>query len=249
VKITDQIAFRLVLNCEQNGAQDAGAWPHSASEGWIGLWIHPLFFFTLNSSVDDFGGGTIPGGSGMLPAVPGGANPGIRAALSLRLHPVKMAGADWGSMAAPKPAGEKGWVRRRTLAVPPAGQIWRGYYYAGGQRVAMRESTSTTNQVYFLLTDHLGSTTVVTDDQGVVVSKQLDKPWGETRYSSGSLPTTYKYTGQKESASLGLYFYNARWYDSYITQFTQPDTDVPESQGVIGFDRYAYSNNNPLRWT
>ncbi len=37
------------------------------------------------------------------------------------------------------------------------------YYYAGGRRVAMRVGSST---VYYLLTDHLGSTAVTTDAGG-----------------------------------------------------------------------------------
>jgi RHS repeat-associated protein len=55
-------------------------------------------------------------------------------------------------------------------------------------------------------------------------------------------PTT---TGTTEG--FGLMFYNARWYDPYLSHFTQPDIIVPEqSQGVQAWDRYAYSNNNPI---
>ena len=36
------------------------------------------------------------------------------------------------------------------------------YYYAGGQRVAMRKGSST---VYYLLGDHLGSTAITADRQ------------------------------------------------------------------------------------
>ena len=42
-------------------------------------------------------------------------------------------------------------------------------------------------------------------------------------------------------------FYNARWYDSQLGRFTQADSIVPG--GVQGYDRYAYVNNNPLRYT
>jgi hypothetical protein len=41
-------------------------------------------------------------------------------------------------------------------------------------------------------------------------------------------------------------YYNARWYDSAIGRFTSADSIVPG--GVQGYDRYAYSNNNPLRF-
>jgi RHS repeat-associated protein len=57
---------------------------------------------------------------------------------------------------------------------------------------------------------------VVADTNGVQTSEARYKPWGETRYAAGTLPTTYKFTGQREEASLGLYFYNARYYDPYL---------------------------------
>jgi YD repeat-containing protein len=66
------------------------------------------------------------------------------------------------------------------------------YYYAGGQRIALRQNGT----LYYLLSDHLGSTTLVTDASGNIVSELRYKPWGETRYNSGSTPTRYQYTGQ-----------------------------------------------------
>ena len=42
-------------------------------------------------------------------------------------------------------------------------------------------------------------------------------------------------------------FYNARWYDSQLGRFAQADSIV--SGGVQGYDRYAYVNNNPVRYT
>lgn len=50
---------------------------------------------------------------------------------------------------------------------------------------------------------------------------------GETRYTAGTTPTDRRYTGQIEEPELGLYFYNARWYDPSIMRFIQPDSIVP----------------------
>jgi len=55
---------------------------------------------------------------------------------------------------------------------------------------------------------------------------------GETRYTSGTTPTTYRYTGQREEASFGLYYYNARWYDPQLGRFAQADSIVPGEEGV-----------------
>ena len=43
-----------------------------------------------------------------------------------------------------------------------------------------------------------------------------------------------------------MHYYNARWYDSSLGRFAQADTIVPG--GVQGYDRYAYTNNNPLNY-
>ena len=72
-------------------------------------------------------------------------------------------------------------------------------------------------------------------------------PWGTTRYTYGSSPTTMQYTGQRVETSLGLLFYNARFYDPSLARFIQADTVVPG--GVQGLDRYAYSYNNPVKYT
>jgi len=50
----------------------------------------------------------------------------------------------------------------------------------------------------------------------------------------------------KGESSFGLYYYNARWYDPQLGRFAQADTIVPG--GAQGLDRYAYVNNNPLKY-
>ena len=78
-----------------------------------------------------------------------------------------------------------------------------------------------------------------------LVSKLLYHPWGTTRYTNGTTPTDYGYTGQMKEGD--IYYYGARWYDPAIGRFMQADTIVPmASQGTQAFDRYAYVNNNPI---
>ena len=120
------------------------------------------------------------------------------------------------------------------------------YYYSGATRVAMRVGA---NAPVYLMGDHLGSTSVAVDVNGALVggSPQLYKAWGETR--AGSMPTKYQYTGQFNQIELGIYYYGARWYDPSLGRFTQADTIIPvASQGVQAWDRYAYVNNNPIRY-
>jgi RHS repeat-associated protein len=88
---------------------------------------------------------------------------------------------------------------------------------------------------------------MTTDANGVPTATMLYGAWGGTRYSTGALNTKYEYTGQRNEAGIGLHFYGARWYDDYLGRMAQADTIVPG--GVQGMDRYAYTFNNPLKYT
>jgi RHS repeat-associated protein len=75
------------------------------------------------------------------------------------------------------------------------------------------------------------------------------KAYGETRDGWGITDTTkYRFTGQREESPIGLYFYNARWYDAVLGRFAQADTVVPEPGNPQALNRYSYVNNNPLRY-
>jgi len=125
------------------------------------------------------------------------------------------------------------------------------YYYAGAARVAMRTGNTTqqTANLNYLLADHLGSTGKTADAAGATIGEQRYKAWGETRFSSGTVATTFQYTGQRNQVEIGLYFYGARWWDPALGRFTSADTIIPEaSQGVQAWDRYAGMNNNAVRY-
>jgi len=91
------------------------------------------------------------------------------------------------------------------------------YIYAGGQRVAMRVGTGATR--YFLLSDHLGSTTVTANRSGAFYAELRFKAWGEIRYSSGTTPTKFRFTGQRQEDYIKLYWYGSRWYDAPLGRF------------------------------
>ncbi len=51
-------------------------------------------------------------------------------------------------------------------------------------------------------------------------------PYGVARYTAGTTPTTFNFTGQRKDSGSGLLFYNARWYDPVVGRFLQVDTLV-----------------------
>jgi len=92
------------------------------------------------------------------------------------------------------------------------------------RRVAM----AVEDVVYYLHSDHLGSTVLTTDGEGRRVGEMRYAPYGATRWAWGSPSTVYRYTGRRWEGGVGLYDYRARWYDSALGRFVQPDTLVPE---------------------
>ena len=86
------------------------------------------------------------------------------------------------------------------------------------------------------------------DSVGNKVGELRYHPYGVTRYSWGSTPTGYRFTGQREDATIGLYFYNARYYDPALGRFISADTVVPEPGEPQSLNRYSYVVGNPLRY-
>ena len=133
----------------------------------------------------------------------------------------------------------------------PTGQstiTWRTYYSTAGARIAMRvQGNSVAYDQYYFLTDYLNSTAKTIKQDGTV-SELRYSAWGDTRYTSGTTPTKRQYTGQA-LAEASLYFYGARWYDRSLGRFISPDTIIPQPENPMAWDRYAFVNNNPLRYT
>jgi len=120
------------------------------------------------------------------------------------------------------------------------------YYYAGSQRVAMRQGSST---LFYLSGDHLGSTSLTTNSSGGKVAELRYHPWGGTRFSSGTTPTSYQFTGQRNDYYIKLYHMGARMYDPELGRFISPDSIVPDFSNPQSLNRYSYVYNDPLKYT
>jgi RHS repeat-associated protein len=117
------------------------------------------------------------------------------------------------------------------------------YYSIAGQRPAMRNNDGSIN---YLLGDHLGSVSTVVNASGQIISQSRYLPFGELLWEDGTSPTDYTYTGQRSLSDIGLMDYNARFYDPMLGRFTSSDSIIPEPGSIIGYNLYAYVNNNPM---
>jgi RHS repeat-associated protein len=121
------------------------------------------------------------------------------------------------------------------------------YYYANGQRVAMQRE----GVVYYVHTDHLGSTSVLSDESGQPAGDRVAYlPYGGVRLGNAStLPTDYTFTGQRNEAGIGLMHYGARFYSPRLGRFVSADSIVPQPGEPQALNRYSYVHNNPVIYT
>jgi len=117
------------------------------------------------------------------------------------------------------------------------------YYQFDGSLVAMRRD----GDLYYLLGDHLGSTSVSYRVDGSETLRQFYYPWGGLRGSSEpAVPTDVGFTGQRLDASTGLMLYQARYYDPLVGRFISADSIVPDPTDPQNLNRYSYVQNNPV---
>ncbi|HLG21015.1 MAG TPA: toxin TcdB middle/N-terminal domain-containing protein [Bdellovibrionota bacterium] len=126
------------------------------------------------------------------------------------------------------------------------------YYFLGSQRLAERNMD--TGLLTFLHQDHLGSTALVTDENGSILpggKKDYYEFGAQIPASSGGSNNDYLYNDMKldkatNLSATDLYDYHARSYAAKRFTFAQPDTIIPDPTDPQSYNRYAYVNNNPI---
>jgi RHS repeat-associated protein len=145
------------------------------------------------------------------------------------------------------------------LARPPlqsgGSTIIRTTYSLAGQTIATRvtgDPVSSNNGLFFILSDHLGSTSLLTTSNGSVVpgSATWYLPFGGYRGATPTQTITDRdYTGQRENMELDLLYYGARFYIPGLGRFASADSIVPNPMNPQSLNRYTYVLNRPLKFT
>jgi RHS repeat-associated protein len=115
------------------------------------------------------------------------------------------------------------------------------YVYGPAGKIA-KHVNSTTD---FYHTDHLGSTRLITDENGDVLTTVEYNPFGEDTITGEK--ESFSYTG-KEKDSSGLYYYGARYYDPEIGRFISRDPVRGRKITPQTLNPYSYCLNNPLKY-
>lgn len=174
----------------------------------------------------------------------------------------------------PDNAGALYFERETINSGPQAGKI-ENRHYLSAEKGAFLLITSTgslqanptattlasTEQRYWHK-DHLGSivastkaTVSGTATTAIVIERLAYEPFGKRRFISGQLDaagtidaqsTNRGFTGHEHLDSLDFIHMNARVYDPDIGRFLSPDPTVPYVHNPQSFNRYSYTQNNPL---
>ena len=124
------------------------------------------------------------------------------------------------------------------------------YIWAGDTLLATIEGNGTATTTSYMHGDHLGSTNVVTNASGNVVSTTDYYPYGAKRIDSNSNLIDRQFIGQRYDSSADLNYLNARYYQSGRGQFLSQDPTFWSGRQNIfdpqSLNSYSYANGNPI---
>jgi RHS repeat-associated protein len=100
---------------------------------------------------------------------------------------------------------------------------------------------------YYYHSDHLGSSSLITNLDGEVVQHIEYVPFGEVfiEERNNTWNTPYLFNAKELDEETGLYYYGARYYDPRISLWLSTD---PLQEKYPNISSYAYTVNNPIKY-
>ena len=143
------------------------------------------------------------------------------------------------------------------------------HVFMGNTRIAsiVKHKGESQPATYYFATDHLGSSSVLTNNDGSYHERLEYLPYGEVwvedQATSGGYTTPYKFTGKELDKETNLYYFGARYYDARISRWISTDPALDKflptgdkendkklpARGVYeqsNIDLFGYVGNNPV---
>ena len=136
------------------------------------------------------------------------------------------------------------------------------HVFMGNTRIAsvVKHTEEKQPATYFYASDHLGSSSVLTNNTGSYHERIEYLPYGEVWVEDAAVnsnySTPYKFTGKELDKETGLYYFGARYYDARLSRWISTDPIFEEylngkrgRGGVynsININVYSYAENNPI---
>ena len=131
------------------------------------------------------------------------------------------------------------------------------FIFDGVTRIASIVEGSSTD-TFFMHTDNIGSTSMITSAEGIKIQRLVYKAFGKihAHWENGSwslgetsLRGGIGFTGQEADDETKLMYYGARYFNAAIGRFISADTMVPDPMNTQDYGRYTYVRNNPVKYT
>ena len=105
---------------------------------------------------------------------------------------------------------------------------------------------TTREETFFYHSDHLGSTSYITDDKGNITQYDAYLPYGELLVDehSSSEDMPYKFNGKEMDSETGLYYYGARYLNPVTSLWYGVD---PLAEKYVTTGGYVYTLDNPVK--
>jgi len=126
-----------------------------------------------------------------------------------------------------------------------SGNVTAEYVFFNGKRVARIDPPAS---VRYYFSDHLGSSSVVTDALGVIKDESDYYPYGGEIPVVNNDPNHFKFTGKERDSESGNDYFGARYYASTMGRWLSPDKPFADQHLIDpqSWNLYEYGRNNPL---
>ena len=120
------------------------------------------------------------------------------------------------------------------------------FYDNTGKPYAMQVNGTT----YYYITNLQGDVMGLVDTSGNSVASYTYDPYGKVLTATGALAekNPLRYRGYYYDSESGLYYLQSRYYDPATRRFINADSYAGTGQGLIGYNMYAYCNNNAVNY-
>ncbi len=138
------------------------------------------------------------------------------------------------------------------------------YYDSYGHLTAIKyyEDGGTTATMLYVATNSFGDVIGLYSGTGSLLVKYEYDAWGniisETNASGGTLSSTaqgysdmcaIRYRGYYYDKDTGLYYLQSRYYNPEVGRFLNADSQLNSQSGVLGYNVFAYCQNNPVMFS
>jgi RHS repeat-associated protein len=102
-------------------------------------------------------------------------------------------------------------------------------------------------EYYYLYNAHGDVTSLMEADGNIAATYDYDA-FGNIITKTGNADNNILYAGYQQDDESGLYYLNARYYDSTISRFITEDTYLGQKNDPLSLNLYSYCANNPIMY-